>query len=74
MLRADELYDHLIVTDHNARPRIRRGGSAIFIHVARPAMTPTEGCIAFPLAAWQRGTVPVGPYLVGVDPRAKAKR
>ena len=71
--REDELYDHLIVTHHNSRPRVRGAGSDIFIHVARPAMTATEGCIAFPMAAWRRGVVPVGAYLIGVDPRPKER-
>ena len=69
MARTDALYDVVLATDHNRRPRIRGGGSAIFFHVARPAMTPTEGCLAFPSAAWQRAVVPLGPYLIGIDPR-----
>ncbi len=28
------------------RPRVRGGGSAIFMHVAGPGYAPTEGCIA----------------------------
>ncbi len=46
MWRDDRLYDILVVLDQNTRPRKRFGGSAIFIHVARPGYTPTEGCIA----------------------------
>jgi L,D-peptidoglycan transpeptidase YkuD (ErfK/YbiS/YcfS/YnhG family) len=44
--RADELYDVVVVLDHNTVPRIRGGGSAIFMHVAKPGYAPTEGCIA----------------------------
>lgn len=44
--RDDGLYDLLVVLDHNERPRIKGRGSAIFLHVARPGHTPTEGCIA----------------------------
>ena len=44
--RADNLYDLIVVLDHNVRPRARRAGSAIFLHVARPDRAPTEGCIA----------------------------
>jgi L,D-peptidoglycan transpeptidase YkuD (ErfK/YbiS/YcfS/YnhG family) len=44
--RDDELYDLVIVLDHNERPRIQGGGSAIFMHVARAEFTPTEGCVA----------------------------
>lgn len=45
--RGDALYDIVVVLDHNDRPRRRGGGSAIFLHVARPGYQPTEGCIAF---------------------------
>lgn len=74
--REDGLYDVVVVTDHNQRPRIRRRGSAIFFHVARPTpptkdMSPTEGCLAFPKAAWQRAMVPLGPYLIDIDPRPR---
>lgn len=44
--RDDALYDVIVVLDHNARPRIQAGGSAIFMHIARPGFSPTEGCIA----------------------------
>lgn len=48
MRRKDRLYDIVIVLDWNIRPRKRNGGSAIFFHVARPGLTPTEGCVALP--------------------------
>ncbi len=41
------MYDLLVVLNHNQRPRIKGGGSAIFLHVAKPGFTPTEGCLAF---------------------------
>jgi L,D-peptidoglycan transpeptidase YkuD (ErfK/YbiS/YcfS/YnhG family) len=44
--RADRLYDLVVMLDHNIRPRVRGGGSAIFMHVARPGYLPTEGCVA----------------------------
>jgi L,D-peptidoglycan transpeptidase YkuD (ErfK/YbiS/YcfS/YnhG family) len=44
--RTDAVYDRIIVLDHNTRPRIQGHGSAIFIHLAQPGLTPTEGCIA----------------------------
>jgi L,D-peptidoglycan transpeptidase YkuD (ErfK/YbiS/YcfS/YnhG family) len=44
--RADSVYDLIVVLSHNERPRVRGHGSAIFIHIARPGYTPTEGCIA----------------------------
>lgn len=46
MMRGDGLYDFCIVLDWNIRPRRRNGGSAIFLHLARPGFRPTEGCIA----------------------------
>jgi L,D-peptidoglycan transpeptidase YkuD (ErfK/YbiS/YcfS/YnhG family) len=48
MCRKDALYDIVIVMDWNIVPRRRNGGSAIFFHVARPGLTPTEGCVALP--------------------------
>ncbi len=44
--RDDDLYDVIVVLDQNTRPRVKAGGSAIFMHVARPGYAPTEGCIA----------------------------
>jgi L,D-peptidoglycan transpeptidase YkuD (ErfK/YbiS/YcfS/YnhG family) len=46
--RLDALYDMVIEIDHNARPRVARRGSAVFIHVARAGLGPTAGCIAMP--------------------------
>ena len=36
----------IIEIDHNTRPRVAGRGSAVFIHVARPAFAPTAGCVA----------------------------
>jgi L,D-peptidoglycan transpeptidase YkuD (ErfK/YbiS/YcfS/YnhG family) len=44
--RDDGLYDLIIEIDHNTRPRVAGRGSAVFIHVARPAFAPTAGCVA----------------------------
>lgn len=46
--RDDELYDICIVLNYNmiGHGRLRHRGSAIFMHVARPGYTPTQGCIA----------------------------
>lgn len=44
--RDDELYNIIVVLSHNERPRVQGGGSAIFMHVAKPSYPPTEGCIA----------------------------
>lgn len=44
--RDDDLYNIVVVLDHNVRPRIRGRGSAVFVHLARPDLGSTEGCIA----------------------------
>ncbi|ODA68015.1 L,D-transpeptidase catalytic domain [Methyloligella halotolerans] len=44
--REDHLYDLVLVMGYNDCPRVRGRGSAVFIHLARPEYTPTEGCIA----------------------------
>jgi len=44
--RDDGLYDIVVVLDHNRRPRVRGGGSAIFMHIARAGFAPTAGCVA----------------------------
>ena len=44
--REDGLYDLIVEIDHNKRPRVAGRGSAVFIHLARPGLTPTAGCIA----------------------------
>lgn len=46
--RQDHLYDLIIEIDHNARPRIARRGSAVFIHLARPGLAPSAGCVTMP--------------------------
>lgn len=64
MRRNDRLYDVVLVLDWNFRLRARWRGSAIFAHVAPPAMGPTAGCIgvepavmAFLLRRLRRHTV-----------------
>jgi L,D-peptidoglycan transpeptidase YkuD (ErfK/YbiS/YcfS/YnhG family) len=47
--RDDHLYDLIIEIDHNTRPRVAGRGSAVFIHLARPAYAPTAGCVALTL-------------------------
>jgi L,D-peptidoglycan transpeptidase YkuD (ErfK/YbiS/YcfS/YnhG family) len=44
--RSDHLYDFIVEIDHNARPRVKCRGSAVFLHLARPGFAPTAGCIA----------------------------
>jgi len=47
--RRDEAYDILAVLGWNDQPVVKRRGSAIFLHVARPDYAPTEGCVALAL-------------------------
>jgi L,D-peptidoglycan transpeptidase YkuD (ErfK/YbiS/YcfS/YnhG family) len=54
LTRSDALYDIIIEIDHNTRPRIAGRGSAVFIHVARPGLGATAGCIAMPVIALRR--------------------
>ena len=50
--RADPLYDAVLITDWNW-PRAEAGrGSAIFVHLWRGPRVPTQGCVAFPRAAF----------------------
>jgi L,D-peptidoglycan transpeptidase YkuD (ErfK/YbiS/YcfS/YnhG family) len=36
----------VLVLSYNDRPLVRGKGSAIFVHLARPGFSPTDGCIA----------------------------
>ncbi len=47
--RDDPLYDVIGVLGWNDAPVVRHAGSAIFLHVSRRDLAPTEGCIALPL-------------------------
>ena len=44
--RDDALYDLLVTLRFNDYPPVAGAGSAIFIHVATPNFSPTEGCVA----------------------------
>lgn len=61
LTRRDALYDLVIEIDHNTRPRIAGRGSAVFIHVARPGLAPTAGCVAMPAPALRRLLRRLGP-------------
>jgi L,D-peptidoglycan transpeptidase YkuD (ErfK/YbiS/YcfS/YnhG family) len=52
--RPDHLYDIVVETSHNQRPRIQGRGSAIFFHLARENFAPTAGCIAVTLKDMQK--------------------
>jgi L,D-peptidoglycan transpeptidase YkuD (ErfK/YbiS/YcfS/YnhG family) len=47
--RDDEVYDVIVVVGYNNAPPVPGLGSAIFLHVARPSLTPTAGCVALAL-------------------------
>ena len=44
--RADGLYDVIVAIGYNTDPVVPGAGSAIFLHVAAPDYSGTEGCIA----------------------------
>jgi L,D-peptidoglycan transpeptidase YkuD (ErfK/YbiS/YcfS/YnhG family) len=46
MWRSHDAYDVLFETSHNERPRVRKGGSAIFFHLTREGANATAGCVA----------------------------
>tara|TARA_B100000315_G_scaffold30349_1_gene25763 strand:- start:81 stop:584 length:504 start_codon:yes stop_codon:yes gene_type:complete len=46
--REDDLYNVIVVLGHNDRPPVPGLGSAIFLHVAKPDYSATDGCIALP--------------------------
>jgi L,D-peptidoglycan transpeptidase YkuD (ErfK/YbiS/YcfS/YnhG family) len=46
--RDDHLYDFIIEIGHNMRPRIAGRGSAVFLHLARPSLAPSAGCVTMP--------------------------
>lgn len=47
--RDDALYDVVVELGYNDDPPVPARGSAIFMHVARPDLAPTEGCVALAL-------------------------
>jgi L,D-peptidoglycan transpeptidase YkuD (ErfK/YbiS/YcfS/YnhG family) len=46
MWREDHLYDLVVVVGYNDDPVIAGKGSAIFLHIARPDYSFTQGCVA----------------------------
>ena len=44
--RDDSTYDLVVPLGYNDDPAVAGKGSAIFLHLARPNYTPTDGCIA----------------------------
>lgn len=69
MWRDDGLYDLVMVIGHNDDPVIPGRGSAVFIHVAKPNLAPTEGCIGLPrhdLLALAEDCLPGDRLLIGL--------
>lgn len=54
MWRDDHLYDIVVTVGYNDDPVAPGKGSAIFLHVARPDFSPTEGCVAVSLENLRR--------------------
>ncbi len=44
--RADSVYDLIVEIGYNDDPPVPGKGSAIFMHVAKPDYSPTQGCVA----------------------------
>jgi L,D-peptidoglycan transpeptidase YkuD (ErfK/YbiS/YcfS/YnhG family) len=62
MWRDDPLYDVVIDIAWNRGPVMRGRGSAIFLHLARPGFTPTEGCVAVEQRVIRRLLERIGPH------------
>ncbi len=54
MWREDALYDLVLVIGHNDDPVLPGKGSAVFLHLAQPDYSPTDGCVAFSRADFIR--------------------
>jgi L,D-peptidoglycan transpeptidase YkuD (ErfK/YbiS/YcfS/YnhG family) len=61
MWRDDDLYDLVVVLGHNDDPVIPGAGSAIFLHLAKPDYSPTEGCVALARADLEALLAAAGP-------------
>ena len=46
MWREDHVYDIVVPLGFNDDPALSGKGSAIFLHIARPDFSPTQGCVA----------------------------
>lgn len=64
MWRGDDLYDYVVELGWNDAPRIAGKGSAIFMHLARPGFSPTEGCVALKRRDMERLLPLLGPDTV----------
>lgn len=59
--RDDGLYDVVVVLGHNDDPVLPGAGSAVFMHVAREDLGPTEGCVGLALPDLLRLLAECGP-------------
>jgi L,D-peptidoglycan transpeptidase YkuD (ErfK/YbiS/YcfS/YnhG family) len=59
--RTDHLYDLVVDIAWNRGPIVRGRGSAIFLHLARPGLSPTEGCVAVDRGRIRRLLERIGP-------------
>ena len=46
LYKDSHVYDIILVLGHNDDPPVPNMGSAIFLHIARPNLQPTQGCVA----------------------------
>mgnify|MGYP001221748436 FL=1 len=46
LFKKENIYDIILVLNHNMNPTKKNKGSAIFIHIAKKNYKKTEGCIA----------------------------
>lgn len=61
MRREDGLYDLVVEVGYNDDPPVPGRGSAIFMHIARPDYSPTEGCVALARGDLERVLAKLGP-------------
>lgn len=66
--RQDDLYDIIGVLGWNDTPIVPGQGSAIFLHIARPDYSPTEGCVAL-AASDLRAVLAAGLSAIRVAPQ-----
>jgi len=76
MWRDDGFYDLVVLLGYNDDPPQPGRGSAIFLHVARPAYAPTEGCVALALADLMEllATIDPSDAMVVLSPAAGAAK
>ena len=46
LFKKENIYDIILVLNHNMNPTKKNKGSAIFIHVAKKNFNKTQGCVA----------------------------